>query len=400
MQLAGVFDALAAATVLRTYRSRRLLVSSWRRLIRWEFWPPWAFYPPLLMYLAYLAAKFRSLTLFTAANPAILAGGFVGESKFAILQGLSGAGDYVARSRLLDAAASAAEKVDKARQFIAEESLTFPVVLKPNQGQRGSGVVVVRSVEALEQYLARSTVDTIIQEYVPGPEFGVFYYRYPSESSGHIFSVTEKRFPSVVGDGKRTLEELILGDDRAVCAARFYCDRHRNRLSDIPKAGESLPLVELGTHCRGAMFLDGNRIMTPALEERFEVIAREFHGFYFGRFDVRVGGGLDEFRAGRGFKVIELNGVTSEATHIYHPGTPLATAYRVLMRQWRIAFEIGAQNHARGVPGTPLLTLIRLTRDYTRTSRTHLREAPDHLVPTSLPSASPKAQPQGGAGIQ
>jgi hypothetical protein len=87
-----------------------------------------------------------------------------------------------------------------------------------------------------------------------------------------------------------------------------------------------------------------------------------------------VDGGIDAFRAGRGFKIIELNGVTSEATHIYHPGTPLAEAYRVLTRQWQIAFAIGAENRLRGVAPTSVWTILRLARDYARTSKRHLRE--------------------------
>ena len=81
---------------------------------------------------------------------------------------------------------------------------------------------------------------------------------------------------------------------------------------------------------------------------------------------------IDAFREGRGFKIIELNGVTSEATHIYHPGTPLLWAYRVLMEQWRLAFEIGAENRRRGVATTPVRMLMQMTRDYARTSRMHL----------------------------
>jgi hypothetical protein len=38
--------------------------------------------------------------------------------------------------------------------------------------------------------------------------------------------------------------------------------------------------------------------------------------------------------------------VTSEATNIYDPQNSLIDAYRILFRQWRIAFEIGAQNRA------------------------------------------------------
>jgi hypothetical protein len=357
------------------------MLSTWRRSTRWEFWPPWMFYPPVLAYMAYLMAKHRSMTVFTAANPAILAGGFIGESKVDILEGLSGAGEYVARSSLLDGTLSTALKILAVRRFMVDEGLTFPIVLKPNYGQRGSGVVVVRSVEALETCIRQSSVDTIVQEYVDGAEFGVFYYRYPSEPHGRIFSVTEKKFPAVVGDGRRTLEQLILHDQRAVCAARLYCDRHRDKLAVVPADGEAFPLVELGTHCRGAMFLDGGWVLTPELEERFDAISRGFDGFYFGRFDVRVHGGIDAFRAGFGFKIIELNGVTSEATHIYHPGTPLMTAYRVLMRQWRIAFDIGAENRRGGVPLASPFRLVRLTREYARTSRFHLQEHIDHPTP-------------------
>jgi membrane protein DedA with SNARE-associated domain len=375
--------ALALFLDVTSTRRRRLLISSWRRLTRWEFWPPWVFYPPLAAYLVCLMVKHRSATLFTAANPAILAGGFVGESKYAILQRLARSGEYVARAELIEGRLGAAEKVLAARRFMADRELGFPIVVKPDHGQRGSGVVIVRSAEALNACLEQSSVDTIIQEYVAGAEFGVFYVRRPSEAHGHIFSVTEKRFPTVAGDGHHTLEELILKDERAVCAARLYCDRHRERLWSVPVAGETIPLAELGTHCRGAMFLDGGWVLTAALEERFDVIARSFDGFYFGRFDVRVERGIEAFRAGHGFKIIELNGVTSEATHIYHPGTPLIAAYRVLMRQWRIAFDIGAENHHRGIPPTSVRTLFRLTREYARTSRRHLREHTYQTLPAT-----------------
>ena len=68
-----------------TWRGRRMVVSRWRRLTRWEFWPAWLFYLPVVGYVLYLAFRHRSLTLFTAVNPAIPAGGFIGESKFEIL---------------------------------------------------------------------------------------------------------------------------------------------------------------------------------------------------------------------------------------------------------------------------------------------------------------------------
>jgi len=397
----GVLKIGVAAT---TWKGRGLLVSTWRRSTRWEFWPPWIFYPPVFAYIAYLMVKHRSATIFTAANPAIVAGGVVGESKYDILQRLADASGYVARSFLIEATLSAEAKTVVARRFMDAQCLTFPIVVKPNVGQRGSGVVIASSEDVLAQCLRQSAVDTIVQEYIGGAEFGVFYYRRPAESHGHIFSITEKRFPTVVGDGQRTLEELILRDERGVCAARLYCDRYRDRLSSVPSDGESITLADLGTHCRGALFLDGDRVRSEALEARFDTIARGFDGFFFGRFDVRLTEDADEgiqaFRAGHGFKILELNGVTSEATHIYHPGTPLTTAYRVLMQQWRIAFEIGSENHRRGARLTSLSALIQLTREYMRTSRRHLPEQ-RHQGASATPamSTSVKSAPTGPMSV-
>ena len=364
---------VAAKGIIRvsTYKGRQLLLAKWRRLTRWEFWPVWVFYTPVIFYVAFLALKHRSLTLFTAANPAIVGGGVVGESKIEILRNLSGSANRVAQASLIESSLGADARIASARFFMADCGLTFPIVLKPNAGQRGSGVVVIRSRVELEDHLTRSNVDTIIQEYVPGFEFGVFYYRRPSEPLGRIFSITEKRFPTVTGDGASTLERLILKDERAMCMAHYYFDKQKGRLLDIPAEGESVQLVEIGTHCRGAIFLDGDWVKTPELEEAFDALSKSFKGFYFGRFDVRTPS-IDAFKQGRSFKVIELNGVTSEATHIYDPKNGLAAAYKVLFRQWRLAFEIGAENRGLGARATPVSLLVRLTVEYRRIARHHL----------------------------
>ena len=114
--------------------------------------------------------------------------------------------------------------------------------------------------------------------------------------------------------------------------------------------------------------MDGGYAITPALEEVIERIAQTFSGFFFGRFDMRVPT-LEDFMLGRNLKIVELNGVTSEATHIYDPKLSLWQAYQVLFQQWRIAFEIGARNRAAGTKPTPPIELFRLIRQYSRQSQ-------------------------------
>jgi len=359
---------------LFSWRGRRLLVSRWRRLTRWEYWPRWAFYPPVALYVLWLALRHRSLTVWTAANPAIPGGGFVGESKAEILAGLAGAGDRIARWRLLAPGGALTDRMAAVQGFMAEHGLDFPVVLKPDVGERGDGVAIVRDLAAAEAYLARTVEPILIQEYVPGIEMGVFYYRIPGEERGRLFALTDKRLPVVVGDGTRSLEELILADDRAVGMARWFLTRHATRLATVPAAGETVPLVELGTHCRGAAFFDGERVRTPALEAAIDEVSKTYRGFWFGRFDVKAPS-YEALSRGDDFRVLELNGATSEATSIYDPANSLFSAYRVLFRQWALLFEIGARNRAAGATPATLRQLVDLMRRHRRAGRAHVEAA-------------------------
>jgi hypothetical protein len=176
--------------------------------------------------------------------------------------------------------------------------------------------------------------------------------------------------PVVRGDGTHTLEQLILLDGRAVSMARHYLRVQGNRIWRVPSEGEVVTLVELGTHCRGAIFLDGSGFCTEPLERAIDETSRAYRGFFFGRYDIRTED-LEELKLGRGFKVIELNGVTSEATHIYDPRCGLLEAYRTLFEQWRIAFEIGRRNRQRGARPARLGEMLQLLREYRVLARNH-----------------------------
>ena len=129
-----------------------------------------------------------------------------------------------------------------------------------------------------------------------------------------------------------------------------------------------MPLGELGTHALGSVFLDARDLITPELTRRVDAIARACPGFYFGRLDVKVPD-IDSLRAGRDLKVLEINGLTSEAAHIYDPRHGLVHAWRTLCRQWRTALEIADRNRRRGVPVTPLRPFLRDSLEALRRQR-------------------------------
>jgi pimeloyl-ACP methyl ester carboxylesterase/membrane protein DedA with SNARE-associated domain len=353
-----------------TWRGRRMILSRWRRVTRWEFWPRWLFYPPIVAYVLWLALKHRGLTLFSAVNPAIPGGGFVGESKAMILAGLSHAPGRVARWALIPRGRRE-EREQAVEAFRRGHGLDYPIVLKPDVGERGDGIAILSSPAEVAAYLARTTEPLLAQEFVPGVEIGAFYYRIPGEPMGRLFAITDKRFPTVVGDGRSTVEQLILADDRAVAMAPFFLARHAARLDQVPAVGERIALTTLGTHCRGAVFYDGEALRTEALEAAIDELSRGYSGFWFGRYDIRAPS-IEAIRAGADFKVLELNGATSEATSIYDPGNRLVDAYRTLRRQWAILFEIASRNRAAGARSSSLAELLRLMAVHRRASRAHV----------------------------
>jgi hypothetical protein len=105
--------------------------------------------------------------------------------------------------------------------------------------------------------------------------------------------------------------------------------------------------------------------VTRELTARIDEIARSIPNFYFGRFDIRYAS-TGELRAGEGFRIIEINGVGSEATHIWDPQTTLREAYDAQFFHYRSAFQIAAANRALGHRPTPFFTLLRMWRQQKR----------------------------------
>lgn len=340
-----------------SYKGRRLLLSRYRKLTRWQYWWPFVIYTPVTLYIVCLGIKYRCLTLFTAVNPAIPDGGFVGESKSAILD-LFADSSAIALYKKIPYDHEFENMLDDADLFMKENDLSFPVVLKPDAGERGKGVNIIKDRYALQDYLSECSENVIIQEFIEGKEVGIFYYRKPQEEEGHIFSVTKKKLPQIVGDGQQTVQELILSDDVTVNMGKEYLKKNEDRLFEIPEEGEQITLVEIGTHALGAIFFEGRELITKALIKRMNNICNSANGFYFGRFDIKVPG-YAQLKEGKGLKIIEVNGVTSESINIYDDSYSFIDGQEILMKQWKIAFEIGHQLRNNGNEVSSLFSFLK-----------------------------------------
>jgi hypothetical protein len=352
-------DRLSAFTPAR--RSAR---PAQRLFSRFELWPWYVFYVPVILRWFWLGLRHGDFLLPTLANPRIEAGGLYGESKTNILES---AGPETRRhvapfTHLVTSETAVPDDLTRALAAMRAAGLRFPIVAKPDIGCRGTGVRVVEDQKALAAYLASSARGARVQLQkliTDEGEAGILYVRLPGARQGRIFSLTLKHFPSVIGDGRSTLRELILADPRARRIAPIYFKRNARRLETVPPRGEKQQLVFTGNHCKGAVFRDGRAFITPALEARCEALACGLPDFHFGRFDVRFPS-LAELARGENLTIIEINGAGSEAIHIWDRNMTLREAYRVLFAQVGLLFEIGRAHRDRGLKSMKPLAFLRL----------------------------------------
>ena len=335
----------------------RPLTSS-RQISAFEFWPGWLFYTPVVIFWILLGIRYRSFTLPTAANPRVETGGLCGERKSTILDDAGpDAAPWIAPYVILT---TGDDDLARLLRLLAAAQISLPLVVKPNIGCNGTGVRLVETIKSLKSTLEAfpRAVELMVQELVAFEgEAGIFYIRDPEAASGRITSLTLKHAPILIGNGYSTVRELMLQDERTRQIPEIYAPRLKDHLDRVLSPGEALRLVFAGNHCKGSIFSNGNDDITSALTARIDTIIRDLPDFHFGRLDVRFQSRA-ALRAGKDFRIIEINGVGSEATHIWDRNTRLWAAYNDQFQHYRAAFRIGAQMRKHGVKPTSVRELF------------------------------------------
>lgn len=321
----------------KIYRSNFLI-----KLRSWEYWPFGIVHFPVIVYYLWLAIRARALTFFSASNPGILMGGMFGESKYDVLKKIPT--QYLPFTILITVPSTPAAVI----ALIGKHNLSFPLIFKPDIGERGFMVSRINSKDDIIQYIHQMKFNFIIQEFVNLPvELGVFYVQYPSQLKGEVTSVVMKQMLSVTGDGRSTLKSLILRKDRAKLQWKNLEMKYQRELSSVIENGKKYELVSIGNHCLGTTFLNANHLINEPLHQVFRTISKNIEGFNFGRFDLRCAS-LDDLFAGK-IKIMELNGCGAEPAHIYQPDASLLQAIKVLLNHWKTIYKIASEYNKRGV---------------------------------------------------
>ena len=291
-------------------------------------------------------------------------------------------------------------------QNMIDAGIEFPIVAKPDRGERGWAVQIIHNQQQLTHYRQRVQVPFLIQSYITYPlELSIFYYRHPLQHSGVITSVTMKKLLTITGNGISTIGQLIASDNRSLLQMKTLANREKIDMGKVLPKDEEMVLVPYGNHVRGAMFLNYNHIIDSQLTQTFDSISHQIDGFYFGRFDIRCSSieelkqgknisilelngamflnynhiidnqltqtfdsishqidgfyfgrfdircsSIEELKQGKNISILELNGAGAEPAHIYHPGFSFWEAQLVLARHYKMMYRAAIENKKRGIP--------------------------------------------------
>jgi hypothetical protein len=331
------------------------------RLFSWEYWPFSVFYIPVYFYYTWLAIKARSFFFFSASNPSIETGGMFGESKCEIYKLIP---KYLYPTTIIINEGTSIAEVLK---MVKEAGIVFPLIAKPDRGERGWLVAKIKSQQELISYAEKVRVNYLIQSYVHYPiELSVFYYRIPGTEKGVVTSITGKKMLSVTGNGVSTLRNLILSYPRALLQLPVLEKEDGLDLNLIPPRGEEVELVPIGNHSRGTMFIDRCDLIDEKLTDVIDSISRQIPGFFFGRYDLRCES-IEKLKNGEGISILELNGAGAEPAHIYQPGFSLLKAYGVLFFHFKKLYEVSRANNKQGIRYMTLkeyLSMQQLVKQY------------------------------------
>ena len=325
----------------------------------WEFFPWWLANVPVYGFWLWFAARARHLVFFSNVNPSIPLGGAMGESKYDILTLLTP--DVLPKTVFV----RAGESVEHTLSAVENAGIGYPLIAKPDVGERGFLVKKIASPAELKEHLTRYPVNFIIQEFLSMPvEMTVLFHRFPDNRRFGITSVCVKEFLSVAGDGRASVRELMKRDLRAELQLQRFEQETPDLLQHAPAEGEVILLEPIGNHCRGTKFLNGNHLIDQALLKAFEPVCTRLQGVLYGRFDLKCEN-VEALRRGE-FKVMELNGVLGEPAHVYDPAFGMWRAYRDFYRHWRILFDLSQAQRRRGVEPTRHSEAWQYVRRYFR----------------------------------
>ena len=323
-----------------------------KKIFYYEFWPFKVLYFIPFLYGIYLIIRARSITYFTAVNPIMRFSGAFGTSKFDYLKYFPE--HLIPKSCLIDKKITYSDL----REQLFLNKLNFPLIIKPNNAERGKGVEQINSFEELKNYLKTTEFSEILlQEFIDYKiEIGILFFHFPNSQKKKISSIGGKIFCEITGDGKSTLEHLVKKNIRIRHRQKQLKEKFNKEWNRIIPLGKKIKIEPIGNHNRGTEFVNRNKYIDKKVLKTVSEWASYLPDFYYGRFDIKIKS-WESLHTGKGVKILEINGVNSEPIDIYDKSCTLWQAYQSIFYHMKIIYQISCINRKKGIATTPFRTL-------------------------------------------
>lgn len=324
---------------------KRLII----KVFNYEYWPMWAFYLPLSFYFIFQALKHGKLFFFTNVNRNLDEyGGLFFDSKAIIDNKIPQA--YRPLSVLCD-------KDRFHKDLIC--NFKFPMILKPDQGERGKGVKKVLNEEELNLAIDSFSEPFLIQEYVDYKmEFGVFVALNPVNLKYEIMSLARKHYFEIEGNGFETIRDLVKKSERGIVFSKELESNSNLDFNMILESGERRIVHTHGNHCKGTRFENINNQITNGMNRTFNNFLKGLDGFEYGRFDLKCES-ISDLETFEHIKIIEFNGLAAEPIVIYDSSVGYFNSLGIFIKHWKRLINISKFNRTRGIENIDSVKILK-----------------------------------------
>lgn len=280
----------------------------------------------------------RAVWFFTPSNPKITFGGMEGEPKQEMYDLLP---DHLYPQTLFVEPGSSENDL---LSNIGQAGIKYPFIVKPDNGGQGILFRKIDEVSQLLNYHRAMPYRYMVQAMVEYPmEVSVFHIRYPDSVKGFVTGFLHKVPLHVVGDGKRSLGELVAAHPKAFKRTPELFPKYIRVWNEIIPEGEKFQLSYAANHNRGAQFFDLKDHIDDQLVSVFDKISAQVDDFFYGRYDIMCNS-IEDLKQGRNFYILEYNGCGAEPNHFYDTGYTLIGAYKEILRHWKALYKISKYN--------------------------------------------------------
>ncbi|MGC4102518.1 hypothetical protein [Ferruginibacter sp.] len=319
-----------------------------QKITNWEAWPFKLIYAPITPVWLWYIIKSRAVWFFTPSNPKLTFGGMEGEPKKEMYDLLP--------KELYPATFNVLPKEDfsSINAKLQQHGIVYPLIVKPEVGGQG---ILFRKLDTEAEFLHYHSLmpfEYIVQQLVHYPmEVSVFYIRHPKDAKGIVTGFLHKIPLQVVGDGKHTLEELVLQHPKGNKRVGELHSKHKGKWNTVIPVGEKYMLSYAANHNRGAHFVDLKEHIDEKLVSIFDRISHGINDFFYGRYDIMCTN-VEDLKNGKNFSILEYNGCGAEPNHFYDTGYTLIRAYKEILKHWKALYQISKYNRQQGITPWPL----------------------------------------------